>query len=253
MNFSDWKKSLRNLWSIRYDSASYAEIKTRVESGGRVSGTNMIVLTCAILIASVGLNTDSTAVIIGAMLVSPLMGTIIAVAYGSATSDRRFAERYAIAFFFQVLVSLGTSTLYFLISPVNTLTNELFARTNPTAFDIVIACAGGTAGMIAQTRRDSYSNVIPGVAIATALMPPLCTCGYGIAHANWHVAGGALYLFIINAYFIYLSSTIVLTILQVPRVMVVSRKERRRRIFHMIRNTILIALPIILIALFMNE
>lgn len=196
------KEILKDAFSLESDTANYEEIRTRLVEGGQVTGTNMCVLMLAIFIASIGLNMNSTAVIIGAMLISPLMGSIQAAAYGTATADLRLFRKSVIGLMFQVMVCLITSTLYFLISPISTTTSELLARTQPTIWDVLIALFGGIAGIIGITRKEK-SNVIPGVAIATALMPPLCTCGYGIATGQWRFLLGAGYLFLVNSYFIF--------------------------------------------------
>ena len=178
------REMFRYMFSIKEDSASSEEIRKRLLDGGRVSGTNMCVLVCAIIIASTGLSTNSTAVIIGAMLISPLMGTILAIAYGTVTADSRAVRKSLIGFLFQMGVSLITSTIFFLLMPSKTITSELLARTNPSFTDVIVAIAGGIAGIIGQTRKDKSNNIIPGVAIATALMPPLCTCGFSIASGH---------------------------------------------------------------------
>ncbi|MBQ6381489.1 MAG: DUF389 domain-containing protein [Clostridia bacterium] len=117
------------------------------------------------------------------------------------------------------------------------------ARTSPGLFDVVIALAGGTAGIIGQTRKSVFNNIIPGVAIATALMPPLCTCGYSIANGQWKMLGGAAYLFIINAYFIFLASAIVLALLKIPQVNEMTKEQWRLLRFRMVRNTLLVLIP----------
>lgn len=237
------KQVFRRMFSIKEDTASNEEIRSRLLSGGKITGTNMCVLICAMIIASVGLNTGSTAVIIGAMLVSPLMGSILAAAYGTAANDLTLVRNHLVGFGMQILISLAASTLYFLLSPVKTPTSELLARTSPTFFDVLVATAGGAAGIIGQTREDKANNIIPGVAIATALMPPLCTCGYSIANGNWRMLGGAAYLFILNVYFIYFASCVVLTLLKTPRVRELTEAEWKRLQFRMIRNTIILVLP----------
>ncbi|MGN0437398.1 MAG: TIGR00341 family protein [Lachnospiraceae bacterium] len=240
------------MFSIKKDVASLDQIKETLVSGGHVTGTNMCLLVLAIFIASIGLNVNSTAVIIGAMLISPLMGTIQATAYGTATSDVELSIRSLLGFFAQVFISLCTSTLYFAISPLSDKTSELLARTQPTIWDVMIAIFGGLAGIIGVTRKEK-SNVIPGVAIATALMPPLCTCGYSIAHGQWRMLLGAGYLFIANSYFIYLSATIILIALGVPRAKVRDEKRRKRLKKALIRNTIIIIIPSIIMAYFMVQ
>lgn len=249
----EWHALWRYMFSIKEDSASHEEIRRRLLDGGRVSGTNMCVMVCAILIASVGLNTNSTAVIIGAMLISPLMGSILAISYGTVTADYFAVRRHLTGFIFQIVCSVLTSTIYFLLSPKKAVTSELAARTNPSFFDVIIAAAGGIAGIIGQTRKDKANNIVPGVAIATALMPPLCTCGYSIANQRWRMLSGAAYLFIVNSYFIYMSSCIVLTLLRLPMARSVSEKERKRAVHRLVRNAILISLPSIVFGLMIHK
>ncbi|WP_298517321.1 DUF389 domain-containing protein [uncultured Methanobrevibacter sp.] len=183
--------------------------------GGQVTGTNICVLVCAMVIASVGLNMSSTAVIIGAMLISPIMGSILASAYGSVSADYPLLRNHMIGFGLQIAISVAAASIYFLLSPVKEPTAELMARTAPTFYDVLIAFFGGLAGIIGQTRLDKTNTVIPGVAIATALMPPLCTCGYSIANGRLDMLLGAGYLFIINAYFIFLAASAILTVLKI--------------------------------------
>lgn len=243
------KQTFARVFSIQEDRASNDEIRDRLLSGGKVTGTNMCVMICAILIASVGLRTNSVAVIIGAMLISPLMGSILAIAYGTASNDIYLVRKHAIGFLMQILVSVLTATIYFALSTLKAPTEQLLARTKPGITDVIIAIAGGAAGIIGQTRQDKFNNIIPGVAIATALMPPLCTCGFCIANGKWHLLAGAAYLFVINTYFIYASSCVVLYLLEIPRVKELNEKEWKRLRRKSIRNTVLILLPIILIAL----
>ncbi len=237
------KRTARKWFSISEDVASNDEIRSRLLAGGKITGTNMCVMICAIVIASVGLNTDSVAVIIGAMLISPLMGSILATAYGAAANDGYLVKKHLSGFGFQIAVSIASAAVYFLLSPVKEATAQLIARTQPTFFDVLVAVAGGVAGIIGQTREDKANNIIPGVAIATALMPPLCTCGYAIANGKWHMLLGALYLFVINTYFIFISATVVLSALRIPKVKELTEAEWRRRQGRMIRNTILLVLP----------
>ncbi len=243
----------RRMFSLQEDVASHEEIRDRLLSGGKVTGTNMCVLICAMVIASVGLNVSSTAVIIGAMLISPLMGSIIAMAYGLVSNDFPLWRNHAVGFAMQILISLATSTIYFLLSPLKTATPELLARTSPTFFDVIIATAGGVAGIIGQTRSGKYNSIIPGVAIATALMPPICTCGYSIANGNWKMLGGAAYLFIVNAYFIFLASAIILSVLKTPKVRELTEKEWKKLRFRMVRNTLIVLIPSIVLGYFMLQ
>ena len=245
------KEKIREAFSLSEDNASHEEIRSRLMDGGKVTGTNLCVLVCAMIIASVGLNVSSTAVIIGAMLVSPIMGTILASAYGNVSADYLTLRNHVVALVIQVAISVTAATIYFFISPVKEPTVELIARTSPTFFDVLIAFFGGLAGIIGQTRLDKTNTVIPGVAIATALMPPLCTCGYSIANGRWDMLLGAGYLFIINAYFIFLSASIVLTLLKIPKTRELTDKEWRRHKIRMVRNTIIVAIPSIVALYYM--
>lgn len=239
---------LKDSFSLKNDTAEQEEIRTRLVEGGQVSGSNMGILMLAILIASIGLNMNSTAVIIGAMLISPLMSSIQAAAYGIASADLKLFRKSSIGLFFQICISLLTSTLYFKISPISMATSELLARTQPTIWDVIIALCGGLAGIIGMTRTEK-SNVLPGVAIATALMPPLCTCGYGIATKQWEFLWGAGYLFCVNAYFILFASTLILEILNVPKKQVaLSNKQRQAIKRKIIINTIIVILPSLFVA-----
>ncbi len=242
---------LKEMFSLKADSASHAEIRDRLISGGQITGTNMCVLICAMVIASVGLNTGSTATIIGAMLISPLMGSILAMAYGTAANDPILVRNHLTGFGIQIAISLIASTLYFALSPLKGATSELLARTHPTFYDVVIATAGGIAGIIGQTRKDKANNIIPGVAIATALMPPLCTCGYAIANGRLAMLGQAAYLFILNVYFIFLSSTVILSLLKIPMVNDMDEKTWKKLRRRMIRNTIIIVIPSIVLLVVM--
>lgn len=190
-----------------------------------ITGNSLWVLVLAIFIASLGLNTNSTAVIIGAMLVSPLMGPIVGLGLGMAINDNEMVKRALRNLFIAVLLSIITSTLYFLISPIKQVGSELLARTEPTIYDVLIAIAGGLAGIIAGSGRLRTSNVVPGVAIATALMPPLCTVGYGIATWQPFMITGAFYLFFINSAFILLSTYVIVKLLDYPSAQPISERK----------------------------
>ena len=197
------------LFSLGDDSCSDQEIIRDIEQGVNFRGAKLWILIIAIFVASLGLNTNSAAVIIGAMLISPLMGPIIGMGLGVSIYDfeltRRSFRNYIVATLFSIL----TATVYFLLSPFKETQSELLARTSPTIYDVLIALCGGLAGIIALSSRSQRTgNVIPGVAIATALMPPLCTVGFGLATANWAYAAGALYLFLINTIFIAFATLI---------------------------------------------
>lgn len=243
------KAVLKDAFSLKDDTADHDEIRDRLIEGGQVTGSNMGILMLAILIASIGLNMNSTAVIIGAMLISPLMGSIQAAAYGIASSDLQLIRKSFLGLGFQVAVSLLTSTIYFKLSPISTATSELLARTQPTIWDVLIALCGGLAGIIGITRTEK-SNVIPGVAIATALMPPLCTCGYGIATAQWSFLFGVGYLFCVNAYFILFASTLILAVLNVPKKFKTTLNDEQRKALRnkIVVNTLIVIIPSLFVA-----
>ncbi len=238
-----FRSVIRAAFSLKEDTASHEEIRERIIGNGKVTGTNLCVLVLAMLIASVGLNTNSTAVIIGAMLISPLMGSILAMAHGAVSVNTDQFKRSAYGFLFQILLSVAASAIYFLLSPRKEATSELLARTTPGFYDVMTAVCGGLAGIIGQTRKDRSGTVIPGVAIATALMPPLCTCGFAIANGQWRMLAGAAYLFIVNTYFIFTSSAVVLALLRIPRERELTEKEWILLRKNMIRNTIIILIP----------
>lgn len=201
--------------NLQGEIEDFEEIHQSIEKGIIFKGTNLWILVFAIIIASVGLNTNSTAVIIGAMLISPLMGPINGMGYSIAINDYILFKRSIKNFTFAVGASLVASTLYFIVSPVSNAQSELLARTSPTIYDVLIALFGGFAGIIAISSKNK-GNVIPGVAIATALMPPLCTAGYGLATGQFVFFFGAFYLFTINTVCIALASTAVAQILKFP-------------------------------------
>ena len=180
-------------------------------------GPNVFILACAIVIASVGLNLNSIPVIIGAMLISPLMGPILGFGLGLGTNDTALVKDALKNFAVMVVISIIASSLFYVLSPLQLeQQTELLARTNPTLYDVFIALFGGFAGILENSRKDKGGTVIPGVAIATALMPPLCTVGYGIAHLAPKFIFGALYLFIINTVFITLATFVTVKYLRFP-------------------------------------
>jgi len=196
---------LRQPFSLR-DDTDYEGTIRQVKADVEFNSGNIWALVFAILIASVGLNVNSTAVIIGAMLISPLMGPIVGAGFGLATNDIPLLRRSARSLLLASAVALVSSTLYFVISPLADAQSELLARTHPTLYDVLIALFGGAAGVVAVSRKSGKGNVVPGVAIATALMPPLCTAGFGIAQGDIWFVLGALHLFLINALFICLAT-----------------------------------------------
>jgi uncharacterized hydrophobic protein (TIGR00271 family) len=215
------------LLSLRSDQASDEVIDAAIRDSARPAGTNLWVLMFAVVIASVGLNVNSTAVIIGAMLISPLMGPIMALGYGACTHDYALIRLSFRTLCIFVGISLLASTTYFLLTPLTMAHSELFARTSPTLWDVLIAFFGGAAGMIGLTRKEK-TTLIPGVAIATALMPPLCTAGYGIATGQPDFFLGASYLFLINGVFIAFAALVIARILRLPHHTFPDEATRRR-------------------------
>ena len=229
---------LQDVFNLAHDQAHPDKIDAAIRANTRVSGTNMWVLMFAIAVASIGLNVNSTAVVIGAMLISPLMGPIVGVGYGAAVGDTALIRQAARNIIVFIAISLVTATLYFLLTPLKEAQSELLARTQPTLWDVLIAFFGGSAGIVALTRKEG-GNAIPGVAIATALMPPLCTAGYGLAHGNWHYFFGAFYLFAINCVFIAFSTLLFSKLLKLPRRGLVS--ETKRRLHRIIITAVVLA------------
>ncbi|MEL6535223.1 MAG: DUF389 domain-containing protein [Bacteroidota bacterium] len=210
-----------------HEGTNIADSTTGIRKDIFFQGPRVWILICSIFIASIGLNTNSTAVIIGAMLISPLMGPILGIGLAVGTNDFKLLTKALNNFAIMVVISLATATIYFLITPLKELQDELLARTRPTVLDVAVALFGGLAGIIVGSRAEK-NNVLPGVAIATALMPPLCTAGYGIATANWSFFLGAFYLFLLNSVIISVSTWAVVRYLRFPIVDYVSEGTQRK-------------------------
>ena len=236
------REIFRHVFSIREDVASHEQIKETMVNGGELTGTNMCVLVLAILIASIGLNMNSTAVIIGAMLISPLMGPIIAIGYSVGIYNLKLLKKSAIILIIEIFISITTATIYFSLSPISSAGSEILSRTSPNIWDVIIAFTGGIAGIIGITRKKS-GNILPGVAIATALMPPLCTSGYGLATKNIHIFLGAGYLFFINSFFIALSTLLVVKFMKIPTRNTLSEVKQKKLKKMIIVSTILVTIP----------
>ena len=221
------KAFLSELLDIRNDTDRDSTIEA-VKKDIPFKGHNAWILIFSIFVASIGLNVSSTAVVIGAMLISPLMGPIVGVGLSVAINDVDTLRRSLINLSVMVVLSVLTAFIYFSISPLTELTPELEARTYPTILDVLVAIFGGLALIVAKTKKGTIASVIFGVAIATALMPPLCTVGYGLAVGEMSDAGGALYLFSINAVFIALSTFVVAKLLRFPMVKYANSKKRKR-------------------------
>ncbi|EDM37832.1 hypothetical protein PBAL39_15444 [Pedobacter sp. BAL39] len=202
------KRFLRYRFSLHEDNADEIDTIESIRKNVEFKGANLWTLIFAIFIASIGLNVNSTAVIIGAMLISPLMGPIMGLGLGIGINDFELVKKAARNLAIATVISIIASTLYFWITPLHDASSELLARTSPSIWDVFIAGFGGLAGIIAATRKEK-TNTIPGVAIATALMPPLCTAGYGLASGNLYFFIGAIYLYFINSIFICVATYLI--------------------------------------------
>ena len=225
--FSDTRIYLVNLLDFRKDADQISTIE-EIKANIQFKGATAWILICSILVASIGLNTNSIPVVIGAMLISPLMGPILGVGLSIAINDIDTLKTSLISLGTMILLSVLTSFVYFWIFDINADTSELFARTRPDIREILIAFFGGLALIIATTKKGTIATVIYGVAIATALIPPLCTAGYGIAVGDLDYFLGAMYLFIINTIFIALATFIVTKFLKFPMINYVDSIKRRR-------------------------
>lgn len=235
-------EDLKARFSLLPDKDDEATIIQSVSDDVEFKGVRVWILICAIFTASLGLNVNSTAVIIGAMLISPLMNPIVGIGLGLGIYDIELIRKSLRSLGVMTLISIVTATLYFWLSPLSQLQSELLARTQPTIYDVFIAFVGGIAGFLANSSRFK-GNIIMGVAIATALMPPLCTAGYGLSQGNMSYFFGASYLFTINATFIALSTLIVVRLMHFSPVRFVSA-EREKRIRHwVIAITVCVAVP----------
>jgi uncharacterized hydrophobic protein (TIGR00271 family) len=237
-------KFLKDLLSIDAEVNSKKAIRF-IKSDIDFSGSSIWILICSIVVASLGLNYNSIPVIIGAMLISPLMGPIRGIGMALGTNDFKILIKSLVSFGVMVGVSVLASYLFFLATPLKAETSELLGRTKPHVFDILIAFFGGLAGIIAAVtnNKNSAMTIVPGVAIATALMPPICTVGYGIAIANWSYFIGAFYLFLLNSVFICLATFMVIRLLKFPMVQFVNPRTERKVKIYVFVVLLLIVIP----------
>lgn len=244
---------LQRIFDIRSTANPHNAMRSIAENIP-IRGYNMWLLMCAAVLASIGLDTNSTAVIIGAMLISPLMSPILGVGLSLGIHDQSLLIRSLRNLGIATVLSLLMSFLYFSVSPVANPTSELASRTAPTLLDVMIALFGGIAGIVSASRAGA-SNAIPGVAIATALMPPLCTAGYGLATQRWHFLAGAFYLFFINAVFISLATFLIVKLLRFPVHVFASRRATQRYAAGFTILIVLVTLPNIyfLFTVYQNE
>lgn len=208
---------MRELVNVREGRASYQQIDKRIHADSSIDGIHLFQLIGAMIIASIGLNLDSTEAIVGAMLICPIMGSVMGISHSIATLDTRQLKKVMVGLAIQVGVCIITSTLYFIISPLSTTTSALLTNSMPTIWDVIIAFVGGFVGALAISRQQEPGVVLAGVAVATALMPPLCAVGSGIASLDLVLGGSALYEFLINIMFIAFGAEIVFVfLLKVP-------------------------------------
>ncbi|MCE7054781.1 TIGR00341 family protein [Algoriphagus sp. AGSA1] len=238
---------IRDRFDLQEGKEDELETIVYISKNVEFRGANLWILIFAIFVASVGLNVNSTAVVIGAMLISPLMGPIMGIGMAAGINDfdllKRSLRNLAVAVFIAIL----TSSIYFTFTPLDDAQSELLARTEPTIWDVLIALFGGLAGIVAGSRKEK-SNAIPGVAIATALMPPLCTAGYGLATMNLYYFIGAFYLFFINSVFISLSTYLIVRFMKYPKKEFLDAKKEKRVQTYITIFTILTIVPSVYLA-----
>lgn len=235
------RRHLASLFNVREGRASFEEIRRRFVNGSRLDGPHLCILIVAMLIASIGLNTNSTEAIVGAMLICPLMGSVLAISYSVATLDRHTLGDALLGLAIQVAFCLATSTLYFVLTPLSYETNELLTNSTPTVWDVLIALAGGFAGGLGNSRNQEPTTLIAGVAVATALMPPLCAVGYYLSIRNIVQALSAFYEFALNVVFIAFAAEIVLLALRIPLCPAAAARADSERSVKRIRRTLIIA------------
>lgn len=233
-------KSFTKLFNLHDGEDDRSKTLEIIKKNIDFNGANLWILACAIIVASVGLNVNSTAVVIGAMLISPLMGPIVGAGFALGVYDFDLLKKSLRNLALSTVIGLVFSTLYFLISPFKDVQSEILARTAPNIYDILIAFFGGIVGVIAVTRVEK-GNPIPGVAIATALMPPLCTAGFGLATANWSYFLGATYLYCINCVFIGIATFLIIKYLKYPPKEQVDQKHQKQ-VRYIITGLILVML-----------
>ena len=244
---ADMKVFLHSIVSVKEEVN--VEITTRnIKRGIDFSGSSVWILACSIIVASIGLNANSVAVIIGAMLISPLMGPIRGFGLAIATNDIKTLITSLVNFGIMVAVSLIASWAYFWLTPLKEITPELVARTQPQVLDVLVAFFGGLAGIIAAAsgNKSSAMTIIPGVAIATALMPPLCTAGFGLATSNWEFFFGAFYLFFLNSVFIALSTIVTIWMLRFPLVQFIDKKTEKKVKWIIFGSMLVVIIPSII-------
>ena len=233
---------IKSYFNILPDKGNEKDVVTQITDGINFQGSNLWILIFAVFIASLGLNVNSTAVIIGAMLISPLMGPIIGMGLALGIADLDLFKQSIKNYLVSTFISVVTAAIYFTLSPITDAQSELLARTSPTLYDVLIALFGGAAGFLAMSTK-GRNNVVPGVAIATALMPPLCTAGYGLAVQNTSYFFGAFYLYFINTVFIAFTTCVGVRFLHFHRKQFVNREQMRRVNLYIVTIIIITIIP----------
>ena len=233
---------IKSYFNILPNKDNEKDVVTQITDGNNFKGSNLWILIFAIIIASLGLNVNSTAVIIGAMLISPLMGPIIGMGLALGIADLDLFKQSIKNYLVSTFISVITATIYFTLSPITDAQSELLARTSPTLYDVLIALFGGAAGFLAMSTK-GRNNVVPGVAIATALMPPLCTAGYGLAVQNSSYFFGAFYLYFINTVFIAFTTCVGVRFLHFHRKQFINREQMRRVNLYIVTIIIITIIP----------
>lgn len=248
-DFSKLKEGLVKFWkelisyfNVADDLEPQEDAEQSIRAGVSFKGSQLLVLIFAIFIASLGLNTNSIPVIIGAMLISPLMGPIIGMGLGIGIEDNELLKRSLKNITMAIIGSLIASAIYFLISPQYEGSSQLLARTSPSIYDVFVALFGGGAGIVSIACRNK-GQVMPGVAIATSLMPPLCTAGYGIATWQSHFFFGALYLFFTNMVFILFASLLGVKLMKYKKI-ILKGSQRNKKIQNVIYTLVFITIGV---------
>ena len=238
---------LNQLFNLHYGEEKQEIVLENIQKNAEFKGSSLWILACAIFIASIGLNVNSTAVIIGAMLISPLMGPIVGIGFSLATYNIPLFKQSVKNLLVATIVSLLVSTIYFYLSPFKEVQSELLARTTPTIYDVLIAFIGGIVGAISITRVEK-GNPIPGVAIATALMPPLCTAGFGIATFSFQFFIGALYLYFINCFFIAIATFLIIKYLKYQSTQTINKQFDKKVRYSISIIMVLLLIPSLFLA-----
>ena len=241
-----WLAELKEIFTdvidLKHGLDRYGTILS-IRKNVHLKGINIWLLTCAIIVACIGLDKNSPAIIIGGMLISPLMYPILGLGLSVAINDRKTLTESAANFGVAVLVALITSTIYFLVTPYGKPNVEILARTRPDILDVFVGFFGGIAGIVASSRKEGISAAIPGVAIATALLPPVCVAGYGLANWDGSIFGGAFYLFILNTFFIMIATYLVVRYLKFPFKQHTTPTQRRKARVAIFSAAALIVIP----------